>query len=324
MWAVDGKKSASIAQSIITIEPAFSSTHKDMIISALDAGETTLIANGADLDAAFGSLPDSLKKAALEFGRSTWRCGVLPWRRRTEQVLHLLQRAGSDIPLVRLIQLLFTLDLRATDQLSTLDLSSTVIPGHLLLRDLSVSGDVYLDGLRVMGACDTRGLKVGRGISGEQAHFLGPIWIANCQIEKTVRFGYSQFHSNIDASDTVFSGGLWLRYANAQGDVDFSNCIFGSDSSFGACRYGGAAKFDRAKFQDTASFEGATFQSKVSLDEAVFAGRVFFREATFKTELSHQGTRFLGEVVPPLHTVTPPKNIIEEQVTMLRDEFKAR
>lgn len=322
MWLIGGKKVEDIAQSIAAIEPAFSGPNRALIIDALEARHTAPIMQARDLEAAFDKLPFALQEAITQSGSVAWSRGALSWRQRTEQVLQLLHNAGNDVAIIQLLQLLFGLDLRHNESIATLDLSSTTIPGHLILRDLSVAGDVYLEGLHVMGAVDARRMQVSRGVSGEQARYLGPVWLAGSRLKKAARFGYSQFQSDFDADSSVFGGGIWLRHASIQGEASFSACVFGSDSSFGACRYSGCVTFAGATFQDTASFEGATFESNVSLNTASFSGKLFLRDAAFKNGVTHEGTRFLGEVIPPLNEIVPIANKVDDARLRLRDAFK--
>lgn len=321
MFSISGHRNPSIEKAIAAIEPAFVGSDLVMLVEKLESATTTPIASGADLDAAFDELPHELRKQIAEAGKKALAAGAYSWHRRAEQVVQLIQRSGTDIALIRLIQLLFSLDLRQADQVPTLDLSSILLPGHLILRDLSIVGDLYLDGVRVMGAVDARNLRVGRGISGEQGQYLGPVWLTESDIKRVVRWGYSKFQSNVDATGTMFGGGIWLRYAGLQGQAAFARCAFESDSSFGACRYGGPVTFEDANFRDTSSFEGAIFESELKLTRATFESRVFFRDAVFRKGLSHNGARFLGEVTPPLHVVVPTANAVEKQIGKLKDAF---
>jgi Pentapeptide repeats (9 copies) len=321
MRLVGGERFENIARSIAHIEPIFGGALQRLIVTELEAEVVAPIRNGVDLEAAFDKLPQSLQEGIYQSGWQAWDQGAGLWRLRTEQILKLIHSANADVAVVRLIQLLFALDLRRPGQRSTLDLSSTIMPGHLIVRDISIGSDVNWDGLLLLGALDARGLKVGRRLSCEQAQLLGPVWVSGCQIEKSARLGYSQFQSDFDASGSSFGGGIWLRYAQIKGEAVFSDCIFSSDSSFGACHYGGSATFSNAMFKDTASFEGAVFESDLSLKNAVFAKKVFFFDAAFNQGVSHEGTRFLGEVLPPLNSLIPQRNEVEKEVNRIREKF---
>lgn len=111
---------------------------------------------------------------------------------------------------------------------------------------------------------------------------------------------------------------LWLRNAKIAGAFSMQGARLRRDAGLGACVYGGPVILDETQFDDTVSFEGATLRDRLSLDRCVFAGRLWLTGIVPSGGISVEGTRFAGDIVPPLHDVVPIRSPQRDLVERLR------
>ena len=295
----------TIVRDIVRVEPAFAgeSDTLDAVLTAFDP---------------LAALPASLVALRRAATLRSWSEGLAAWNARAQRQIQVMRQHGSEATTARLLQRLFAADFGGARLGEGLDATEATFAGDLLLDGALLSNALRLDGARMLAAVDITDARISHDVTAEQAQFVGPLTATGLTASRAVRLGDSSFMSDVTLDRADIGKELWLRNAKIAGAFSMQGARLRRDAGLGACLYGGPVTLDETQFDDTVSFEGATIRDRLSLDRCTFAGRLWLTGIVPSGGISVAGTRFAGDIVPPLHDVMPIRSPQRDLVERLR------